>query len=76
MAFEVESVTMAGKTGAVITYTIPSLKKVYGSATNAMLWTPGGWRVVMDANAVAQYGHGNVAADVKAAKAAGDCASS
>ena len=76
MAFEVASVTMSGKTGAVITYTIPALKKVYGSATNAMLWTPAGWRVVMDARAAAQYGHGGLKADVKAAEAAGDCASS
>lgn len=72
MAYDVEGVTMAGR-NAVITYTIPVLKKVYGSAADAMEWTPEGWRVEFDSVAVAQYGHGSLKADVAAAKAAGDC---
>ena len=74
MAYKVEGVMLAGRSGAVVTYTVPVMEKVYGSATNAMLRTAQGWRVVFDASAVAQYSHGGLEADVKAAKKAGDCA--
>lgn len=72
MAYEVEGVTLAGRT-AVITYTIPVVERLYGSAANPMLWTAAGWRVEFDGSAVAQYSHGGLEADVAAAKAAGDC---
>jgi hypothetical protein len=74
MAYKVEGVMLAGRSGAVVTYTVPVMEKVYGSATNPMEWTPGGWRVEFDAAAIAQYSHGGLEADVKAAKKAGDCA--
>jgi hypothetical protein len=72
MAYDVGSVTMAGRS-AVVTYTIPVLEKLYGSATAPMEWTPEGWRVGFDPSAVAQYGHGSLKADVAAAKASGEC---
>ncbi len=75
LAYQVKDVTMAGKT-AVITYTIPVLAKAFGSATAAMAWTPGGWKVEMDAASAALYSHGSLAADLKAAKAAGYCSGS
>jgi predicted MFS family arabinose efflux permease len=76
MAYEIKSITMAGKI-AVVTYTIPALEKLYGSATETMSYMAGsGWGIDLDAKALAEYSHGSVKADVAAAKAAGDCSGS
>jgi hypothetical protein len=76
MAYEIKGITMAGKT-AVITYTIPAVEKLYGSATQAMSYSAGsGWRIDLDTEAMADYSHGSAKADVAAAKAAGDCSGS
>jgi hypothetical protein len=75
MAYQVKDVTMAGNT-AVITYTIPAVEKIMGSATTAMAWTSGGWKTELDAASTALYSHGGLAGDLKAAKAAGYCSGS
>jgi hypothetical protein len=72
LAYKIEQVTMAGKT-AVVTYTIPVMTSLFGSATMPMRLTTGGWRVNPDLGA--EYSHGSAAADIAAEKAAGDCAS-
>jgi hypothetical protein len=75
MAYKIESVTMAGK-AAVVTYTIPVVEKVLGSATIAEDWTASGWRQEFTSGSASDYQHGGLKADVAAAKAAGECASS
>lgn len=73
MQYEVTHVTLAGRT-AVYAYTVPLLASM-GSVTDTETWTAGGWRMELDPDSLGVYGHGSVKADVKAAKAAGDCAS-
>lgn len=73
-AYEITHVTLAGKV-AVISYTIPILSG-FGSVTDSMVLVPGGWRYEIGAANLANYRHGSLKADLKAAKAAGDCAKS
>jgi len=75
LAYKIESVTMAGK-AAVVTYTIPVLEKALGSATITEDWTASGWRQEFTSGLASDYQHGSLKADVTAAKAAGECASS
>ncbi len=75
MAYSISNVTLAGTT-AVVTYTIPVLAKILGSATQAMTWTASGWGVGLTSGSLAEYSHGSVKADVAAAKAAGQCSGS
>lgn len=72
MAYSISGVTLAGTT-AVVTYTIPALAKAFGSATMPMTWTPAGWGVQLSGSSLAEYSHGNAAADIAAAKKAGEC---
>jgi hypothetical protein len=74
MQYEVTHVTLAGKT-AVFAYTVPLMASM-GSVTDVETWTPRGWRTELDSDSLGVYGHGSLKADLKAAKAAGDCASS
>lgn len=73
LAYNVEKVTLAGST-AVVTYTISGAASALGSATMALSWTPAGWGV--EPGEMSIYSHGSTAADIAAAKAAGECASS
>ena len=72
LAYAIKGTTMAGRT-AVVTYTLSGVAGALGSATMAETWTAAGWTVSPDDMGV--YSHGSAAADVAAAKAAGDCAS-
>jgi len=74
MAYEIQGVTLAGKT-AVVTYTIPAFAKTAGSATMPLAWVPAAWGVELASSSLNAYSHGSAAADVKAAKAAGECSS-
>jgi hypothetical protein len=75
LADKIESVTLSGK-AAVVTYTIPVVEKEFGSATIAEDWTASGWRQEFTSGLASEYQHGSLKADVAAAKAAGECASS
>lgn len=75
LAYQIESVTMAGK-AAVVTYTIPVVEKELGSATITEDWSASGWRQEFTSGSASDYQHGSLKADVTAAKAAGECASS
>jgi hypothetical protein len=75
LAYEIESLTMAGK-AAVVTYTIPVVEKELGSATITEDWGASGWRQEFTSGSASDYQHGSLKADVPAAKAAGECASS
>lgn len=72
LAYNVQKITLAGST-AVVTYSISGAASALGSATMALAWTPAGWGV--EPNEMGIYSHGSAAADIAAAKAAGECAS-
>lgn len=69
MAYATKGVTLAGQT-AVVTYTVSGATgALLGNATMPMTWTPSGWGV--EPSGMSVYTHGNVSADLAAAKAAG-----
>jgi hypothetical protein len=75
MARVIKSVTMAGTT-AVITETIAGVAGAIGTASDAWTYSGGRWGIELDADSMRDYSHGSAAADIAAAKTAGDCASS
>jgi hypothetical protein len=70
----IKSVTMAGST-AVVTETVAGAAGALGSVTDAWQYAGGRWGFELSQSAMAVYTHGSAAADLAAAKAAGDCAS-
>jgi len=75
LARVIKSVTLAGST-AVVTETVAGVAGSLGSVVDAWQYTGGQWRIGLSSSALAVYTHGGAAADIAAAKAAGDCASS
>jgi hypothetical protein len=71
----IKSVTLAGST-AVVTETVSGAAGALGSVTDAWQYAGGRWGVELSSSAMAVYKHGSAAADIAAAKAAGDGASS
>lgn len=72
MARVIKSVTIVGST-AVVTETVAGAASALGSSTDAWQYAGGRWGFELSASALAVYKHGSVAADLAAAKAAGDC---
>jgi hypothetical protein len=75
MARVIKSVTLAGST-AVVTETVAGAASALGSVTDAWHYAGGQWGVELAPSALAVYKHGSAAADIAAAKAAGNCAKS
>jgi hypothetical protein len=73
MARVIKSVTMAGST-AVVTEALSGAASALGSFTDAWTYADGRWGLTFSASDLAVYSHGSAAADIAAAKAAGDCA--
>lgn len=73
MARVIKAVTMAGST-AVVTETVSGAAGALGSVTDAWSYSGGRWGIALDQTAMAVYSHGSAAADLAAAKAAGECA--
>ena len=74
LARVIKSVTLAGST-AVVTETVAGAAGALGSVVDAWQYTGSQWRIGLSSSALAVYTHGSAAADIAAAKAAGDCAS-
>jgi hypothetical protein len=75
LARVIKSVTLAGST-AVVTETVAGVASSLGSVADAWQYIGGQWRISLSPSALAVFSHGSAAADIAAAKAAGDCASS
>jgi hypothetical protein len=75
MARVIKSVTLAGSV-AVVTETVAGAVGALGSITDAWHYAGGRWGFQPETSALKVYGHGSVAADIAAAKAAGTCAKS
>lgn len=75
LARVIKSVTMAGHT-AVVTETIAGVLSKLGAATDSFVYKGGKWYYQYPQTVMDLYAHGSVAADVAAAKKAGDCAKS
>ena len=75
MARVIKSVTVSGGT-AVVTETIAGVASAIGTAADAWDYADGRWGLQLTASALAVYTHGSDSADIAAAKAAGECASS
>ena len=69
----IKSVTMADAT-AVVTEALSGVAGALGSATDAWEYSGGRWGIELSQTAAASYTHGSAAADIAAAKAAGECA--
>jgi hypothetical protein len=72
MAYEIKNVTMTGST-AVMTVTLAGAASGLASASEAFIYSGGKWG--FSPSDLNLYEHSSVAADIAAAKAAGDCAS-
>jgi hypothetical protein len=75
MARVIKSVTLAGST-AVVTETVAGVASALGSVTDAWGYAAGRWGFELSGSTLSVYKHGSAAADIAAAKAAGECASS
>jgi hypothetical protein len=75
MARVIKSVTLVGST-AVVTETIAGAASAIGTAADAWDYVDGRWGFQLSASSLAVYTHGSTAADIAAAKAAGECAGS
>lgn len=72
LARTIKGVTVAG-TAAVVTETIAGTLGSLGTVADAWDYSAGRWGIQPPASSLAVYSHGSVAADIAAAKAAGDC---
>jgi hypothetical protein len=68
----IKAVTLSGST-AVVTETVSGAASALGSVTDAWQYQDGRWGIGLDQPALAVYSHGTTAADITAAKAAGEC---
>ena len=73
LAYDVKNVTLTGGT-AVVTVTLAGVASRLASGSEAFTYSGGRWGYAP--SDLSLYEHGSVKADIAAAKAAGDCASS
>jgi hypothetical protein len=75
LARVIKGITLAGST-AVVTETVAGTASALGTAADAWQYADGRWGFQLSASSLAVYTHGSASADIAAAMAAGECASS